>query len=349
MNRKMNSKKKILSSMLIFTLVLIISTGCSEKEFNFKSSAEALSACKSELDKLRKVKSYDAKELGEEILRWQVMRDSSIAVFMRDTADILNSENAMRFYTITDSVRYEFKRLADIENRSMKELVIFRQASCGEKELKKSEEYKIAKNFFDNMKPTLYKDSKQASKEYIRLLETTKPFEKENDMLSFFIKEDKCFQSLIKDIPSVPIDELKIITEKSDSLFQGIYAITMSGSDDEVTKRVIAFMTYRLNRRIFQNVKECMNTIDVAKKSGENVKNSYRWMIMQPFMVMDNTMIGYMTDSQFEIYKELAERLPEIMNKLDNKNADKIGKEEQKQREKNLSQYLWNLTVVQLM
>ena len=345
----MNSKKNLLSMTLMLALTLIISTGCNKSNFNFKNSAEALSACKSELDKLRNVKSYDAEELGEEILLWQTMRDSSIAVFMRDTADILNSEKTMHFYTITDSIRNEFKRLSDIENRSMKDLVVFRQASCGEKILKKTDEYKTAKNFFDNMNPTLYKDAKQASKEYIRLLETTKPFKKEKDMLEFFIKEDKCFQSLIKDIPSVPLEDLKTITDKSDSLFQGIYAITTSGADDVVTKRVIAFMTYRLNRRIFQNVEECMNTIDVAKKSDESVRNSYRWMVMQPFMVMDNTMIGYMTEKQFKIFKKLAKELPEIMNKLDGKNPDKIDKEEQERREKNISEYLWNMTVVQLM
>ena len=345
----MYNKKNYFPMIVAIVMMLVIGSGCSKKKFSFENSEEALTACNSELKKLRKVKTYDAEELGEEILLWQTMRDSSIAVFMRDTADIMNSDKTMQFYMITDSVRDEFKRLADIEHRSMKDLVIFRRASCDGKNLKDTEEYKTAKNFFNNMNNSLYKDSKQASKEYIRLLETTKPFKKEKDMLEFFIKEDKCFQSLIKDIPSVPLEDLRVITEKSDSLFQGIYAITMSGSEDEMTKRVIAFMTYRLNKRIFQNVEECMKTIDVAKKSDENVRNSYRWMLMQPFMVMDNTMIGYMTDSQFKIYKKLAENLSELMSKLDGKDSDKISKEEQKQLEKNVSQYLWNMTIVQLL
>ena len=78
--------KKIILGGLFFRHFTLISC---EKHPAFKTSIEAIEACKKELDNLSSKTSVDTKELVKLTNEWIEIRDSSYSVFAKDTTMLL--------------------------------------------------------------------------------------------------------------------------------------------------------------------------------------------------------------------------------------------------------------------
>ena len=58
----------------------------------------------------------------------------------------------------------------------------------------------------------------------------------------------------------------------------------------------------------------------MAKRNGEltdQQRSNYRWLLIQPFLVMDNYGTAALTPQQEKLLVELAEQLPELLAALD--------------------------------
>ena len=77
------------------------------------------------------------------------------------------------------------------------------------------------------------------------------------------------------------------------------------------------FLTMRFNRRILQNAEACMRDIKARKQLDGQQRNNYRWMLIQPFMSIDNYSMASLTADQEESFLRLAEELPSLFAYLD--------------------------------
>ena len=89
--------------------------------------------------------------------------------------------------------------------------------------------------------------------------------------------------------------------------------LMQSGQMSEARKFYLDF-----NKRIIQSAVDVRS--QMAKRNGEltdQQRSNYRWLLIQPFLVMDNYATAALTPQQENLLVELAEQLPELLAALD--------------------------------
>lgn len=349
----METRKQLLTSIICLSLVVLGLSSCGKDSKSFENSSDAITACRNELYKLMDIKECSTEKLSRIFLNWNELQNSAISALLRDSIDIIGLQNSNHFYNINDSIIVELKRLSLEQKRSLEDLVTFKALTAkGKKELQESENYLNARDFYKKISVRHEVTAEQSIADYMRLLDTTKPFKKEGDMMTFFQKEEACYQAVLANLSTVNEDSLEVISKKTESILKGLNAIAMSTADDPVTKRVIAYMNVRITHRVMANSLQCMNDIDKGIKMDQNTAEGYRWMLLQPFMTIDQYSMAYMSDEQIDILRTIARKMPEMTKKI---NAMAGVKEEQQDGgdNKDLSDilvgYLWKLTISQFI
>lgn len=93
------------------------------------------------------------------------------------------------------------------------------------------------------------------------------------------------------------------------------------------------------NRRIIQSAENCKNDINAKKPLTAKQGANYRWLLIQPFLALDNYATAALTDQQIETLNRLAEELPRLLAYVDNKDYDRSPKEETEKLSTVLSEY----------
>ncbi|MBQ9362408.1 MAG: hypothetical protein IJT97_03195, partial [Bacteroidaceae bacterium] len=329
-----------LMGMVVLTATL---TACSKKETNFffDTPQEALKVCHTELSKVKPLKTANIDKLASITAIWLELQDSTLSCFMRDSTVKADTEIAADFFEVADSFRTEITRLALSEKRTMPEIVKLKVATAsGRKENMKSKDYKTACDFYTAMdKVPLFQTLEQTLSEYEKLLTNADPFKKEGQLHNFIQKEDQCFRSLLVFLKDTPQSRLQHITDKTSSLFDALYRNTAADLDNEVNERVMMYLTMRFNRRIIQNAEVCRADIKKEVPLNEQQAANYRWMIIQPYMTIDNYAMALLTDDQIKTLTDMATELPRLLVYVDGKDYDKSPKEETEKLEGVLSEY----------
>ena len=322
------------------SLLLIAACSGKQKPFDFSTAQDALTACRKELSKIEKMKSADITTLGKITAEWLELQDSTVSVMMRDTTVVSDNDFTVDFFAVTDSIRKSILHLALAEKRTMPEIVQLKvETAHDRKKTLASKDFKMATDFYTKMdEEPLYENLTKTLDEYDKLLDSS-PFKKEQQMLDFIKKEDKCFRSLLAHLTEVPEERLQDITDKTAELFDNLYKNVAADLDNEVNERVMLFLTMRFNRRIIQNAEVCMKDIKAGKILDNQQTANYRWMIIQPFMTIDNYAMATLTEKQVKSLKTIAGELPALMVFLDGKDIEKSPKEQSEELSKMLSEY----------
>ncbi|MBQ9570529.1 MAG: hypothetical protein IJR30_04055 [Prevotella sp.] len=329
-----------LMGVAVLTMVLS-SCGSKEQKFIFNAPQDALTTCHKELSKLKPLKTADINRLADITNTWLELQDSTLSCFMRDSIARTDTEIAADFFAVADSFRTEITRLALAEKRTMPDIVKLKVAtSNGRAKMMASQDYKTASEFYDKLDAEpLFSDVNKTLVEYEKLLTTAKPFKKEKELYDFIRHEDKCFRSLLVFLKDIPQQRLQIITDKTSDLFDNLYNTTTAGTDNAVSERVMLYLTMRFNRRIIQNAEVCRNDIKKQVRLTEQQANNYRWMVIQPFMTIDNYAMATLTDKQLQALSEMADELPRLLTYVDGKDYDNSPKEETDKLAGVLSEY----------
>lgn len=329
-----------LTSMVMLTMTL---SSCSNNgdDYAYNSPREALNACHREVSKLLHVKEADMDKVADIINRWLEMQDSTLTCFIQDSTAKADVELAAEFYAVSDSFRTEITRLAMTGRRALSDVVRLKvKTAAGREQTIASDDFKMASDFYSKMdKEPLYQDVEQATEEYEKLLTTAHSFKKEEELHDFIRKEDKCFRSLLIFLKDVPQEKLQDITDKTAGLFGHLYANANAYLDNAASERVMLFLTMRFNRRIMQNAETCREDIISKVELTEQQTGNYRWMIIQPFMAIDNYAMAVLTDRQVAILEEMAEELPRLLTYVDGKDYDSVTIEETEKLSVVLSEY----------
>lgn len=93
------------------------------------------------------------------------------------------------------------------------------------------------------------------------------------------------------------------------------------------------------NRRIIQSAESCKNDINAKKPLTAKQGANYRWLLIQPFLALDNYATAALTEQQIETLNQLAEELPRLLAYVDGKDYDRSPKEETEKLSTVLSEY----------
>ena len=79
------------------------------------------------------------------------------------------------------------------------------------------------------------------------------------------------------------------------------------------------YLTMRFNRRIIQNAMACRNDIINNQRLDRDQRANYKWMLIQPFMAIDDYSAAVLTKEQGEQLLSLSDDLPGLLERLDAK------------------------------
>ena len=291
---------------------------------SFKNSTEAVEACKNKLTEIQSIKDADIEKVTDLTAQWQEIQDSAYSVFSRDSTINLKSPIAMAYFVVSDSMRTELTRLAFSKQRSLQDVMYLKLNTASDRDkIKKSDTYKKAAEFYAKLddEPTI-KGLPKILSVYNSLLNNTQPFTQEAQLLVFIQQEDRCFRSLMEHLSNVPVHDMQQLTEKTSRLFERLYS-SVGRKSDEVNDRTMLYLTMRFNRRIMQNAIACREDILNNKKLNQQQRVSYRWMLIQPYVSIDEYSTAALTEKQREELMIISKELPTLLTRLDNQKKTK--------------------------
>lgn len=313
----MNMKTRNGTKLVVIVMTILFMSSCGNK-YNFKSSKEALDGCQEMLAELRKTKAANVKELTKVMNNWQEIQDSCYSTFARDSSINIHSKTASLYFTVSDSIRKEIQRLAFSQERTLEDVMNIKINTATDREkIRKSPSWKKANEFFSSLndKP-LYDGVKATVGHYENLMTNTKSINSEKQLLDFMAEEDLCFRSLMVYLKQVPQSVLQDLTQKTSKIYNDMYS-RVGIKKDSINDETMLYLTLRFNRRILQNAETCKTDIEKGAVLDTQAKGNYRWMLIQPFVTIDNYSFACLTDGQSKQIMELAKNLPEYLTYLD--------------------------------
>ncbi len=336
----MKSIYHLFSAICGLFFVSSLFSSCTEEHRSFANPSEALDACRQELSLAQSKTDMSISELSELTTTWIEIQDSAIACFLRDSTIRQNKDFANAYFLVADSFRVELKRLALSQPRPIGEIVNYKVATAKDREsIISSKDYSVAQNFYKQLdKKTLYPNLDVTLKEYSKLLKGAY-LKNEKQLREFITQEDRCFRSLLLYLKDCSPDKLQAITDNTADLFDNLYRNASVDTNNEVNKRVIMYLSMRFNRRIIQNAETCMKDIQKDSELDYQQRVNYRWMLIQPFIIIDNNSMAYLTNDEISSMKSLAGQLPQLLAYIDGKDYTRSSNEEKVKLQNTLSEY----------
>ena len=301
-------------------MTLLICFSSCNRHPSFASSEEALEGCKEQLATLKEKKEVSIEELSKLTSSWLEVQDSAYSVFGKDSSLSLKSPMAVAYFLVSDSIRGEISRLAFSQPRSLRDVMYLKQHTAMQCEkLQKDAIYQDAVKFYEKLDEyPLYPDLASTLSAYSKLLSSSKGFQQGDELMKFIAMEDKCFRSLMKYLSSVDTEQLRKLTAATTQVFDGLYS-SVGNLTNDVNDRTMLYLSMRFNRRIIQNAQACHEDVKAGKRLNAVQRANYRWMLIQPFMVIDDYSAAVLTPSQAETLLSLSDELPKLLEKLDSK------------------------------
>ena len=306
--------------LIVFGMTLMICFTSCDRHPSFSTSQEALEGCKEQLATLRGKKEVSIEELSKLTSSWLEVQDSAYSVFGKDSSLSLKSPMAVAYFLVSDSIRGEISRLAFSQPRSLRDVMYLKQHTAMQREkLQKDAIYQDAVKFYEKLDGyPLYPDLASTLSAYSKLLSSAKGFQQGDELMKFIAMEDKCFRSLMKYLSSVDTEQLRKLTAATTQVFDGLYS-SVGNLTNDVNDRTMLYLSMRFNRRIIQNAQACHEDVKAGKRLNAVQRANYRWMLIQPFMAIDDYSAAVLTPSQAETLLSLSDELPKLLEKLDSK------------------------------
>lgn len=325
--------KKIILGGLFFAFTLI---SC-EKHPAFKTSIEAIEACKKELDNLSSKTSVDTKELVKLTNEWIEIRDSSYSVFAKDPTMTIKSDKSYAYFMLSDSIRKKLEELAISKDRTLEDVMYLKLNTAAERnKVSNSKTYQEAVDFYESLDDiSIYTSLAKTLQEYDLLLKNTGILKKENQLLEFIKTEDRCYRSLMANLSQVTQSQLEKLTNRTARIISVLYA-NVGKKNNDANDKAMLYLTMRFNRRIVQNMVACREDIANEKKLNNTQRANYRWMLIQSYMGLDSYSIAALTEKQRKTMLNITKELPVLLTKLD---GGKLTKETKNILSQTLSQY----------
>ena len=314
----------------VAAILLLASCANDSSSYQFKDSDDALSSYHSFLSELRAKKNITGDELVSTVSTWTELRDTVYNFISKDTTFRAHTNLPNAFFAIHDSIRTEMNRLAVEQDRSLKDVFLVKKATSiynKEKDIKTASA--DAQSFFEHLDSLdIYKaDKKQTLGIYQKFLDQVGDGNVKtlDDLKSIISAEDRIFRTFLAHINEYADVSLTHITKGTEHLCKNIYANAANGDMD--AKQVMVYMYMRTNRRLALNAMACVESVNRRDRLTDAQRHAYFWMILQPYIGIDDFGMAVLTSGQEQILLAYADEL-QRMDK-----AHKLG-----ERSKNLSE-----------
>ena len=310
-----------LATIFAILVATCIVTACSsgKKKHRFESSSEALSEYRAFLSSLKEEKEQSIEKFTSSVKDWRVLDDSVLNYVRCDTLPKVHFYPIQDYKKIHDSIKVEYLRLAVSKPRNYKDVLLFKSQvidSCMFAKVKRAAE--TALPFFSSLNnQTLYKGTKpKMLMAYREFLEQTEKngIHTKSQFLSFLQVEDVLFRSFLSQLYDMNDVSVSPITQSTERICKQV--MHRAGSEMISSEDAMIYMTMRSNRRLLLNAEICSSDIRTGKVKTAAQQTAYFWMVLQPYLSIDDFGMAVLTSEQKKQFEKLASDAPQVIKVL---------------------------------
>lgn len=301
-------------------------TSCASDEspYHWKTSTEALNYYREFLEQSRTADNVTMEGITKDIVEWQTLEDSVVAFVSRDTTmahqshfypmDIINE--------LHDSVREEILNRAKAKPRTLRDVFLLkRTANRCTRDKKIVEAAQAALPFFLSLDSVNIYNTDRATimrryRAYLYNVEKHGIGSKEQ-WLSFMREEDRLFRSFVTHLHELDGISATDITKTTENIYKELFR--NSASHGIKQDDLYLYMTMRTNRRLLTNSIQCVADIKANKIKSTDQQQAYLWMIMQPFISINELGMAVLTERQQKDFESLAKDAPAAIRSIVNR------------------------------
>lgn len=296
-------------SAIILAILLLASCSKNASESSFHDAREALDAQKEFLSKMKSDKDLSMEHLANKISKWRTLEDSVSACLMRDTIKKAHSFPMEEFSNIHDSIRDEFMRIATAKRRIFKDVLLLKMNATPYKGNKETDSLSlVASKFFESMDtiPLYNGDKTRILTTYHFFLEKVKKegIANQSQFLAFLKTEDRLFKTFLSHLYEMSDVSVSHITSGTEDVCKMIAQSSRKGNLP--ARDAVAYMAIRTNRRIIANAQTCVADIKSGKVTSAEQQTAYFWMILQPFLSIDDFGMAMLSENQLKDLVQLS-------------------------------------------
>ena len=303
--------RKHMSMLSAIILAILLLASCSKDacELSFHDAREALDEQKVFLSRMKSDKDLSMEHLADKISKWRTLEDSVSACLMRDTIKKAHSFPMDDFSNVHDSIRDEFMRIATAKRRTLKDVLLLKMKATPYKGIKETDSLSIvASRFFERLDtlPEYKGDKTRILTTYYFFLEKVKKegIANHSQFLAFLKTEDRLFRTFLSHLHEMSDVSVSHITRGTEDVCKLIVLSSRKGNFS--ARDAVTFMAFRTNRRIIANAQTCVADVKSGKIISAEQQTAYFWMILQPFLSIDDFGMAMLSDKQKEALNQLA-------------------------------------------
>ena len=298
-------------------LVLPILTGCSScggmDKLDFQSRKDALKVYRDYLEKVQKTGRTNTAGYGTLLREWKELNDTVYHYLANDSVFTKYHNETGDYFILHDSIRTEMLRLAETWRYGYGDVLLLKEQTCTYKEDKELlEAVKAAEPFYTSMDSVAISVCDKASilKRYRYFLAEVKTngINSRDELLDFIRQEDFLFRTFLAHLYEMDKEPLSDITKDTETICRDIFIAARNGNIP--AKDVVVYMSMRTVRRLLQNSVECVNNINSLEMKTKAQGNAYIWMIIQPFISIDQFSLATMTPQERSNFEYIISNLP---------------------------------------
>lgn len=305
----------------VLTAVLIGFTGCSRNDtFRYDTPDEALVDYALFLKKVGGKKRVSTADLISLTMEWHTTGDSVRRCIARNATDA-ETDYSIRFAALNDSITVCMENMVDSRPRNYTDyLSVLSALNDVEKDAVSDSLIASVHRFYDKAgtAPVFAGNDRAVIRRYERILDDAidKGFNSKQDVFRFLHDEDVAFRSFLNHLPTLGSFSLESISSKSKILTTRMFNLAAGHSPMFTKAEIVLILTIRQNRRVIQNSHKCLEDIRTLKLTDANQQTAYLWMILQPWIIIDDFSYFLLDKEQLELLESIAAETGKAPKKL---------------------------------
>ena len=312
-------------SILVLS-VIFLARGCSDEvRYDFDDKDDALEMYHNYLRKVREIRKTNTKEFGALLYEWQEVSDTIYKFLDRDSVFPKYHNEAGDYWRTHNAVKDEMLRLTETWKYDYADVLLIKENSCRLREdTILTNAVKAAEPFFNALDKEKISECDKSSIlfRYRYFLQQTKKNGIHNraEMLAFIRSEDFLFRTFLAHLYEMDNEPLTDITHDTEEICRNIFMNTREGGI--LPQDAVVYMSMRTGRRLLQNSVACVKGLNSPQVKDKAKANAYLWMIVQPFLSIDQLSLSTMTETERSQFLYIAMQLPKSRRFAENFGVD---------------------------
>ena len=284
---------------------------------------QALSIYKGFLDEVNAFNEKETAKLVDLCRRWYALRDSVAASLPHDSI-VMHGYPAGQgeFININDSIASRIAMIVRSNDYTLTDYLNFRFALGYIPHEEKYRPYiKPGHDFFANLDfvNPYQGNCRTTIDRYESFLNNTlkKGISTQKELESFICVEDRNFRTSLKFLHNLGDNSLERVNEMTKEIIGSVSLNLIDSCDAFNKEKSLVLMVMRSNRRLTANAWQCAKDIQEGRlKEEEELYAAYFWMLLNPFIYIDDIAVCLMSEELKAQYYRLAALMPELMEPI---------------------------------